>query len=553
MKTELGQCSTESSLQPKSCIKSRSFRSHGGSLILFQEIVVLILTFFAYDAISQGEVGYKEFLGAASVGMFLFPFTGWLGDAILGRYYIIKYIVIVLWVSSVTYSTIAVTLSILEELDSLTWKIVSSIWVVIRVNLCGSYMVSSFHLGVDQLMDAPSWQVSSFISWYCWSFFVAAVIKMFFTECLLSLTVNAGFASMAITVALCLDLLCNKVITKEPPASNSLKVIFQVVRYAVKNKYPRLRSAFSYWDEKKSRINLAKAVYGGPFTSEEVEAVKTFFKIVPILFLGSCLGGCIVVAALTTDSMFYHYSDHQYHRSEHDTSSYMYEHCLVRSIVSNGASYCIILGIPLFECLLHPFIWRFVILITSSKKFVFGMFLLFLNQCSNLVLELVGHASASSGNATCLFDANQTTLADHQTVSLSFYWLFFPKLFSGLSYYLLFTSTAEFMCAQSPFFMKSLIVGIIFSFFIVAIAVCVSVRAPFHHLHGVGGLSCGVWYFIFLSLLMGLGVFSSCALLKWYSSRRRRENMQDEHSVTNYSSISNIETNRARDRGNYYM
>ena len=550
MKTELGLCNSNSSLQLKPGIKFRSFKSHGGFLILFQEVLVLILAFFSYDAIIQQQVGYKVFLGAASVGMIFFPFTGWLGDAKLGRYYVVKYIVVLLWVSSIINSAIELTLYVLEQSHSWTWKIVSGFFLVIRVNLCGSYMITSFPLGADQLIDAPSWQVSSFISWYCWSFFVAAIMKVFFSECLHVQTINSGIASVAATLALCLDLLCNKVLMKEPPASNSLKVIFQVVRYAVKNKYPRLRSAFSYWDEKKSRINLAKTIYGGPFTDEEVEAVKTFFKIIVILFTGSLIGGVLVMASISTNALYYHYSDDRY-STRHDISSY--GHCLVRGLASNAASLLIFLGIPLFECVLHPFIWKFVVYITSSKKMVFGLFLLFINQCSNLVLELVSHDSMSRGNVTCLFDANQTTLANHQTVRLSFYWLILPKLSSGISYYLLFTSIAEFLCAQAPYFMKSLLVGIMFSFLIVAIAACALLKPLIYLLHGVKGQSCGIWYFAFSSLLIGLGVLFSCALLKWYSSRRRRENMQDEYNFVNYSSSSTAETVSTINPGRYLM
>ena len=57
-------------------------------------------------------------------------------------------------------------------------------------------------------------------------------------------------------------------------------MIFQVLNYSQKNKYPRLRSALTYIDEEQpSRIDFGKYKFGGPFTEEEVEDVKTIFRL----------------------------------------------------------------------------------------------------------------------------------------------------------------------------------------------------------------------------------------------------------------------------------
>ena len=78
-------------------------------------------------------------------------------------------------------------------------------------------------------------------------------------------------------------------------------LIFNVLRYAKKNKYPRLRSAFTYWDDKPfSRIDLGKTKYGGPFTTEQVEDVKTFFRIVVVILGCSSFVGLYVSVFDTT-------------------------------------------------------------------------------------------------------------------------------------------------------------------------------------------------------------------------------------------------------------
>ena len=70
----------------------------------------------------------------------------------------------------------------------------------------------------------------------------------------------------------------------EPGHTNPYKTVFKVIKFAKKHKYPLQRSAFTYGDNYlPSRIDFAKQRYGGPFTTEQVENVKTFVRIVIVL------------------------------------------------------------------------------------------------------------------------------------------------------------------------------------------------------------------------------------------------------------------------------
>ena len=65
---------------------------------------------------------------------------------------------------------------------------------------------------------------------------------------------------------------------------NPVKLMVRVLCYARKHKYPENRSALTYWEEEApSRLDLGKEFYGGPFTEEEVEDVKTVFRMIPLL------------------------------------------------------------------------------------------------------------------------------------------------------------------------------------------------------------------------------------------------------------------------------
>ncbi len=95
------------------------------------------------------------------------------------------------------------------------------------------------------------------------------------------------------SVVLILDFLLTKNwLILEPKSPQSLKTIYRVLKFAVKHKAPLNRSALSYWEEDvPSRMNLGKSRYGGPFTTEQVEDVKTILRLLP-LCLALWLLGC---------------------------------------------------------------------------------------------------------------------------------------------------------------------------------------------------------------------------------------------------------------------
>ena len=80
-----------------------------------------------------------------------------------------------------------------------------------------------------------------------------------------------------------------KHLTIEPAGNNPFTTVYKVLKYAWQHKCPERRSAFTYWEEDiPPRIDLGKNKYGGPFTTEEVEDVKTFLLL--LLVLASLFG-----------------------------------------------------------------------------------------------------------------------------------------------------------------------------------------------------------------------------------------------------------------------
>ena len=85
-------------------------------------------------------------------------------------------------------------------------------------------------------------------------------------------------------------------------SSNPYRLIYRILNFAKEHKCPVQRSAFTYWEnEIPSRINLGKSKYGGPFTTEEVEDVRTFLHLFKLL---------LSLAGILVSSYFYSIGQH---------------------------------------------------------------------------------------------------------------------------------------------------------------------------------------------------------------------------------------------------
>ena len=158
-------------------------------------------------------------------------------------------------------------------------------------------MSNIIQFSMDQLHEAPTTEVTAFIVWYIWTWNFGFVCQAFLQYC------SCGAVRLILTLvlptslslALCLDFFFGHWLIKEPVGQNPYKLFLGVLRYAVRNKYPRQRSAFTYWeDQPYSRIDLAKDKYGGPFTTEQVEDVKIVLRMLVIITV-ACIGAGLFI------------------------------------------------------------------------------------------------------------------------------------------------------------------------------------------------------------------------------------------------------------------
>ena len=154
--------------------------------------------------------------------------------------------------------------------------------------------VPALPLGLDQMPDASADSITSYIAWFVGTVFVGQFlgtgINTLIMDCAtksIQLSYHliwALFLSICMSVVLSSNFLFSpKWLIIEPKSPQSLKTIFQVLKFAAKHKAPLNRSAFTYWEEDiPSRMDLGKMKYGGPFTTEQVEDVKTILRLIAI-------------------------------------------------------------------------------------------------------------------------------------------------------------------------------------------------------------------------------------------------------------------------------
>uniref|UniRef100_A0A1X7VMJ9 Major facilitator superfamily (MFS) profile domain-containing protein n=1 Tax=Amphimedon queenslandica TaxID=400682 RepID=A0A1X7VMJ9_AMPQE len=206
---------------------------------------------------------------------------------------------------------------------------------------------------------------------------------------------------------------------------NPVKLIVRVLCYARKHKYPENRSALTYWEEEApSRLDLAKEFYGGPFTEEEVEDVKTVFRMIPLLIS--------VVAQNTAYEAYQWIMTGRNNANTINSSS-----CFISTEFANFLT-----SVAIFMLYMFPI--RLV-----CQRYIPNMLSL---QVIGLLLTLIEQLS----KMTIFIYYRKETDPETQFIQPV---LIFPQILQGLMFAFIVPVSLEFLIAQSPSRMRGIMVG----------------------------------------------------------------------------------------------
>ena len=520
-------------------------------------IVVSAATLINSHFIDEPLVIFVTYL-CATIAVVLYPVSGFLADVFCGRYRVVMISMCFFIVSFILLSGAAAL--VLEQVNLNAYllsrvKLTLFIMLVILFGITFGIGVRSYHanfiqFGLDQLMEAPSEYLSLFIHWIVWadSLPSAVIIPLFAT-----LSCQNHFTVLTKIVISCVPFVCfvaliflvvfscwkRRWFYAERRQQNPYKMVIKVLNFARKNKYPLQRSAFTYCDdERPSRLDFGKERFGGPFTTEQVEDVKTFLRILLILLV---LGPVFVLDAPNSLFLLPLIGIHIAHQGKH--------YCDAGWIVveSGSLKYIVIATLsPLYICFMSCYLRKKLPRIFT--RLTFGMSLFWLGVLSILISDVVGHAQYEGkvNESLCLFDIEYKNLSlQHSSLDMHWTVLIPVNIFLGIGPYLVTTTTFEFISAQSPETMKGLIIGVFYTirgfFGLVSSLVLIpfslkSIWNSSHMKEHPPVTNCGFGYLssICVVALIGLVLFSIVA--KNYKYRERDDRPYDQRFVVDFYS-----------------
>lgn len=500
-------------------VQWRWFKQRGVALILYWIFVCFVITRFISQILFKKENFKPQFVVIMLIFATFIPIAGWLADVYVGRYRVIKTSMILMLFGASCFSLVE---ALNTKVDFLPKYVYSVVFFISISSMClglSGFLANLFQFGMDQLCDSSTFDITSYLILCLWAYFSSNVVITFAFNCICKHYME--YANLLLPVilsfAVSLDFLFGHWLVKEPVAHNPLKLIFKVLQYAVKNKYPRLRSAYTYWDERQnSRLDLAKIKYGGPFTAEQVEDVKKFFQILSVIVL--C---CLLMGLLANSDIVYHTSILSSFNGMKPTDD---ETCIITTqchrvlITDIGGSLVLVLMIPVWEVFFFPMLWRCLQKWTIFCKLILGVIFMLLFLASALTIEVVRDLQMNANQTMSC-----TTSSSIANIDLSYGWLAIPNFFLNLGVFFLGIAGLKFVFSQSPYSMQGLVLNMLCIILGVSFVLFYGFQLLFHlpFFYGLGSLNCVFWFMLASSIIALVFLILSLVACYCYQNRQR--------------------------------
>jgi len=504
------------------------FKTKGLLVVLVWCFSVSNVFHFSDSTLVVGRIKFGQIIFFASI--LLSPLYGLLADMKWSRYKLIKLSLLIMWITSIIYALMIAVLSSVQA--SVVYVLYASLLLVMC--LCfGAITVNLVEFGIDQLIDGSSSDIAASACWFVWVFYASKVLHDFVENCTPSEYRQLSFlvVPLSLTIAVALGFLSGHLLIKEPPSSNPLKLIYEVLKFYFKNKQPRLRSAFTYWDDKPySRIDLGKAKYGGPFSAEQVENVKTILRISALLVVfGFSMGFYIIFNAITNGRFSMQILSHG-EKDEHNIRSNF--KCTVDTIYTSSGYIISLIWLPINELGLYQLFRRWKILFKIS----FGCFIIIISSVSQLALASVEYVHFDHSNSTtCSLLHKDIVIHTH----ISHYWYILPHSMLGIGQFVVFASMFEFMCAQTPHSAKGILTGLAYGCVsigsIVSLLIFYMLELSLKHWPQREQGRCVLWI-----LLAGNTVFVSLLVLLYWVFWRYKKRSRDDMEINEHMFVSRL-------------
>ena len=515
----------------------RKVKNKGAILVLVWSFLVSSLANYLINTVLQSyhTFGMNSVLAIIAV---MLPAAGWLADVRFGRYKIIRCSIWTMWISCMLLTVTNVVFSLVDFNDSKIHSIPIILLKIVMGFGLGGFQAVIVQFGVDQLNDASTTEITSFVAWYAWTLISSNVTAIFINmlTCIDSKYNLMGqlLITVCLTLVVCTNYLFSSHLIKEPVTQNPFKLIYKVVRYAIKTKHLRRRSAFTYWeDDPPSRMDFGKIKYGGPFTTEQVEDVKTFISTFGIILIASVLA-----------SMDFNFHINDFYTTyitklfgKHHTENHFY-YCFGngKNFLTNIDTIFGLFLVPLNEFLIYPLLNRCVV-IRIHWKILLGTLFQLVGLIVLITLISYGRLQYIETNALphnytlqCLFHENSNSLTNDV---IDYRWFVLVEFLLYVSSMMLTIGIIEFYCAQVPYTMKGLMAGIFYA----CLELCVMFnygllrlfRRKSHIWESNTTFNCGFWYLLTKIILVAITALILMLSIKYHKKRKREDVLPNEH------------------------
>ncbi len=273
--------------------KMRWFYSKGAFLVLIWVLLcsTTISLIFRTFQVQFNIANYSPWLFTIPlvVGILTVLPVGWLANSKFGVYNMFKFGHIVLFIGTLFASVLTLSNDIVGEHITLILGFVNGALQVVGGL---ALIIPILQLGLDQMPVASSSNITSFVVWIVFcaygGMWISSVCFVSIWFCGLENSYSTSSVQLwsllpvsCMSIVVITDFLFSKKwLIVEPKTSHTLKLVYQVLKFAWKHKSPLNRSALTYWEENvPSRMDLGKSRFGGPFTTEQVEDVKIVLRL----------------------------------------------------------------------------------------------------------------------------------------------------------------------------------------------------------------------------------------------------------------------------------
>ena len=488
-------------------------------ILLFDISYALIYTVILHET-QESLISSTIFLGANVIEFLSILMAGFLADSYWGRFRLITFglliwwlLLVAAWIGLILVSTVGT-----HNLFPLLFYMVPACVLALVAVFVGlpAFVANIIQFGVDQLPYAASDEVNIYIHWIVWVFMLGNVVGVAIGplsvnwEPAIQLTLM-GLLVVIFGATILMSIYCRHWFHTEYIKNNLYSLIWRVLNFARKHRTPVCRSALTYCEnDPPSRIDLGKTKYGGPFTTEQVEDVKTFLRVL----------GLIILASGTFTPLYCIISL---------SRSYSIPVCTEFTYISNLVTIVSeILVIPINILVIYPMCRNYypgalkrmglaIVLMLSAVLIDFIITLISIDEFRFQSEELVNNCSTSFQNTS-------------QGIAH-----FIPGFLSGISNAFFTPALFGFICAQSPQKMLGILIGVAYVIEGLFMLIGETFAVPALILRSNLSHYSYDWVTYLVCFVFGVGgLFLYTAVARLYKFRERDEEPKDQLYVEAY-------------------